>query len=183
MVIFFGPAGAGKSMQSQLLAAQQGWRWLSMGQMLRDAHDSELSAIMQEGKFVPTTKAIEIVSRALNDAKSAKGIVMDGFPRQLDQAEWLVENFSQNENGQSIDLAIVLEVPRAELEERLKLRGRVDDTEKAINERLRLYSCEVNPILNYFNDRAIKVAYIDGSGTVKQVHDRIKEKLKVCKLA
>jgi adenylate kinase len=89
---------------------------------------------------------------------------------------------TQPEHEHSIDLVVILEVPKAEILRRLKIRGRADDTPEAIEERLRIYRSEIYPILDYFNDQHIAITHIDGTGTVGQVHDRIEEELKACKL-
>lgn len=180
MIIFFGPAGAGKSVQGQILAARQGWRWLSAGQLLRDSRDVELLNLMQTGALVPGEKMNEIMGDALHRAKDIDRVIMDGFPRQLPQAEWLVN--AQAEHARAIDLVIVLEVPKSELLKRLGVRGRVDDTPEAIDERLRIYRTEMYPILSYFTEQGINIVHIDGTGTVGQVHDRIMEELEACKL-
>jgi adenylate kinase len=180
MVIFFGPAGAGKSVQGQMLAARQGWRWLSAGQLLRDTHDPELLAQMHAGKLVDVQKVNDIMGDALARAAHIDQVILDGFPRTSEQAEWLVA--SQPQHGRSIGLVIVLEVPRAELLQRLAVRGRADDTPEAIDERLNAYRQEIYPILGYMSDQDIKTVHIDGSGSVGQVHDRIMEELIACKL-
>jgi len=175
MIIFFGPAGAGKSVQGQILAARQGWRWLSAGQLLRDTHDSELLAHMQKGELVPPQRVNDIMSEAIKRAENIDQIILDGFPRQLSQATWLVE--SQPEHGRAVGLAIVLEVPREELLRRLAVRGRADDTPDAIDERLAIYRQEIYPILSYFSEQQIAVVHLNAEGTVGQVHDRIMAEL------
>lgn len=180
MIIFFGPAGAGKSVQGQILAARQGWRWLSAGQLLRDTRDIELLNEMHAGKLVAPEKVNEIMGAALQRATNITQVILDGFPRMLVQAEWLVEH--QRHHGRPIDIVVVLEVPRSELLQRLEIRGRADDTTEAIDERLKIYRQEVYPILNYFTEHNINIVHIDGTGTVGQVHDRITEELAACKL-
>ena len=181
MIIFFGPAGAGKSVQGQILAARNGWRWLSAGQLLRDTRDPELFSQMQTGGLVTPEKVNDLMGEALKRAGNVSRVILDGFPRQLVQAQWLVE--SKSHHGRDIDLVIVLEVPRAELFSRLEVRGRVDDTPEAINERLKIYRSEMYPILNYFTEQGINIVHIDGVGSVGQVHDRIMDELMACKLA
>ena len=175
MVIFFGPAGAGKSVQGQLLSARQGWRWLSAGQLLRDSKDEELHKIMSTGKLVPVEAANELMGEAIAKATDIKHLILDGYPRQMEQAKWLVENSAKH--GRDIELVVVLEVPKSELLKRLELRGRVDDTPEAIDERLNIYRREMYPVLGYFTDNNINIAHVDGVGTVGQVHDRIVEEL------
>lgn len=180
MIVFFGPAGAGKSVQGQMLAARHGWRWLSAGQLLRDTRDLELIKEMQTGSLVDSEKVNKLMGEALKRASGIDRVLLDGFPRELSQAKWLIA--SRPDHERSIALVIVLEVPRAELLRRLAVRGRVDDTPEAIDERLRIYRQEMYPVLSYFTDEGINIAHIDGTGTVGQVHDRIMEELVACKL-
>jgi adenylate kinase len=171
MILFFGPAGAGKSVQGQILAARMDWRWLSAGQLVRDSHDSELTALMHEGKMVPHEKIIQIMGDAIHRSVDIDQLILDGFPRMREQAEWLIG--SQPEHGRAIGMVVALEVPREQLLKRLSLRGRADDNPESIDERLNLYRQEIDPILNYLTEQGVAVAHIDGTGTVGQVHDRI----------
>jgi adenylate kinase len=181
MIVFFGPAGAGKSVQGQMLAARQGWRWLSAGQLLRDTHDIDLIKEMQTGQLVNTEKVNALMGDALERAKNMDRVILDGFPRELSQAKWLVA--TQPKHERSIQLVVVLEVPRSELLKRIEVRGRVDDTPEAVDERLKIYRTEMYPILSYLTEQGVNIAHIDGTGTVGQVHDRIMEELVACKLA
>jgi len=180
MVVFFGPAGAGKSVQGQILAARHGWRWLSSGQLLRDSRDVEIMEQMRTGKLVSSEQINEVVADALERAKDIDRVILDGYPRKMEQAKWLVE--TQPRHERTIALAVVLEVPRGELEKRLKVRGRVDDTSEVIEERLSIYRQEIYPILTYLTDQKVKIAHIDGTGTVGQVHDRIEAELEALKI-
>lgn len=175
MIVFFGPAGAGKSVQGQILAARHGWRWLSAGQLLRDTHDGELIHRMQSGELVPVETINGLMGDALNKAKDINGVILDGYPRQLEQAKWLIE--SRSHHGKDVKLVIVLEVPRDEILERLRVRGRVDDTPEAIDKRLSIYRGEIYPMLNYLNDNGVPIVHMSGVGTVGQVHDEIEREL------
>ena len=181
MIVFFGPAGAGKSVQGQLLAARNNWRWLSSGQLLRDTHDIELIKEMQTGHLVTPEKVNELMGDALKRSKNVDRVILDGYPRQLSQAKWLIQ--SQPEHERSIQLVIVLEVPRSELLKRSEVRGRIDDTPDAVDERLRIYRTEIYPILTYLTEQGGNVAHIDGTGSVGQVHDRIMDEMIAHKLA
>lgn len=175
MILFFGPPGAGKSVQGQLLAARHDWRWLSVGQLLRDTGDTELLREMQTGKLVSNELVNGIVAEAIKNAQDIEHLILDGFPRQLEQAEWLVE--SQPKHGRIINLVIILEVPRDELIRRLRVRGRVDDTLETVNERMQTYRAEIYPILTYLTDQNVHIAHIDGNSSVGTVHDRIEAEL------
>jgi len=181
MIVFFGPAGAGKSVQGQMLAARNGWRWLSAGQMLRDTRDIELLKQMQTGQLVDPEKVNELMGEAIKRAENIDRVILDGFPREMSQAKWLIEN--KTHHGRDIQLVIVLEVPKSELLKRLEVRGRIDDTPDAIDERLRVYRTEMYPILTYLTERDVNIVHIDGVGSVGQVHDRIMEELEAHRLA
>ncbi|NCU30643.1 nucleoside monophosphate kinase [Candidatus Saccharibacteria bacterium] len=175
MIIFFGPAGSGKSVQGQILAARHGWRWISTGQLLRDTHDAELIHKMQSGALAPVNLVNEIIKESLISAKDLDGVILDGYPRELDQAKWLVD--TKTHHGRGISLAIVLEVPRSEILDRLRVRGRVDDNPESIDKRLQIYRGEIYPILDYFNDENIPIVHMGGVGTVGEIHDKIEKEL------
>lgn len=175
MILFFGPAGSGKSVQGQILAARHGWRWISAGQILRDTNDIEILKTISEGNLIDQAKMSAIIGETLKKAKDIEHVILDGFPRQVEQAEWLVENAPEHER--SIQLAVVLDVPTNELQERLKIRGRADDEGDAIEKRLDIYNKEIVPILEFLQEKEIPVKYIDGQGSVGQVHDKIESEL------
>ena len=100
---------------------------------------------------------------------------MDGFPREVAQAEWLLG--AKSSHGRDIDLVVVLEVPRQEILERLRLRGRADDTPEAIDVRLSIYRKEIYPLLDLLNDNNVPIVHVNGVGTVGQVHDAIEAEL------
>ncbi|HUC96464.1 MAG TPA: nucleoside monophosphate kinase [Candidatus Saccharimonadales bacterium] len=180
MIIFFGPAGSGKSLQGQILAARQGWLWLSSGQMLRDSKDTELHKIMQTGKLVSTEKIEEIIGDALEKIEDKDKLILDGFPRKLDQAEWMVEKGLIH--GNSKDLIVIVDVSEDVLVERFLGRGRDDDMPASVERRLRIYNEESPRIFDYFANQNIKTIRIDGSGKVGQIHDDLMKVLSVCKL-
>ena len=175
MIIFFGPAGAGKSVQGQILAARHGWRWLSAGQLLRDTRDPEVVECLRSGELVPVETISRVMDTALGNAGDIHKVILDGFPREVAQAEWLLE--AKSSHGRDIDLVVVLEVPRQEILERLRLRGRADDTPEAIDVRLAIYRKEIYPLLDLLNDNNVPIVHVNGVGTVGQVHDTIEAEL------
>ena len=152
-----------------MLAARMNWRWLSTGQALRDTHDPEIQKELASGQLASHETVTKIMSEAIARATNVDRLILDGFPRKLEQAQWLVES----QTDRVVQLAIVLEVPMEELLKRLEIRGRADDTPESIDERLAIYRKETYPILNYFTEQDIPVVHIDGAATVGQVHDRI----------
>ena len=136
---------------------------------------------MQTGKLVDSKHVNQLVGDAVKRSKNINRLLLDGFPREMSQAKWLIEHKSHH--GRDIKLVVVLEVPKSELMKRLEVRGRIDDTPEAIEERLRIYRTEIYPILTYLTEERVNIVHIDGVGTVGQVHDRIMEELEANGLA
>jgi adenylate kinase len=179
MIFIFGPAGSGKSVQGQFLAARYGWKWLSMGQLLRDADDPRLSKIMGAGELVPFEVPYQILDKAYKKIhKKYPQIVVDGFPRDEAQAIMAYEDDQWN-----VDLAIVLDVPREEVLKRMMLRKRADDTDEGIKERLAIYKRNMADIKKVLSKNGTKIVEVDGVGGYGQVHDRVAKVLEQCKLA
>lgn len=171
MILFFGPAGAGKSMQGQLLAARYGWQWVSTGNMFRSSKDQEIIEHIKSGNLVSDELTNKVVGDFLDNYESDAKLVLDGYPRNDIQAKWLTD---RQESGKlKIDLAVVFEVPRQELVNRLGKRGRDDDTPEAVDKRLGIYRKDIYPILDFLNNQNIPIVHINGVGTVGQVHDTI----------
>ena len=173
MILLFGPTGAGKSMQGQMLAVRQGWKWLSTGEMLRQSSDPAMDALLKTGELVSDEVIYTVFEEAVTDAmaKNYPNIIVDGFPRTKDQAEWLAEHMSKT--GQKIDLVVVLEVPESEIMQRLEKRHRSEDTPETIARRMTIYRQKMYPVLGEFAEQGIKIVHLDGTGTAGEVHDKI----------
>ena len=171
MVIFFGPAGAGKSVQGQMLSESMKWKWISSGQLLRESADQEIVKLLAGGRLVPLEKFGQLFAKAITDAKDYDNIILDGFPRKVEQAQWLSER--REELGRDLELAIVMDIPKEELMKRMLLRGRADDTPEAISQRLSIYHQEIDPILAYLTEQQIPVIHIDGVGSVVAINERV----------
>ncbi|MDK2898877.1 MAG: adenylate kinase [Patescibacteria group bacterium] len=181
MVIFFGQPGSGKSTQGKLLAANKDWCWISAGQLLRDSDDPSIDAILNSGKLVPFETICGLVGDALSKCNNVAHVVIDGFARNIGQSRWLIENGIKY--NRAVELIVVIEIDEKTIIERLSSRGRKDDTEQAIRNRLDIYKEETYPVLDYFRKEGIKIVYIDGSGTPEQVHVQIMKEVELCKLA
>ena len=179
MILIFGPAGSGKSLQGQILAARFNWAWLSMGKLLRGTNDPKLAKIMNSGNLVPPETSSAIIDKATKKAaKTHEQIIVDGYPRSVDQAK-----IAFDQNNWQVDIAIVLKVPSREVLKRMKLRGREDDTKESMKERLAIYRRNTNAIKKILIENNTKVVEVNGVGTVGQVHDRIMRALVKCELA
>ena len=178
MILFVGPPGSGKSVQGQLLSARNGWRWISAGQLLRDARDTTAFEQMKLGHMVDNSVVNGLVGDAIKRAADIDHVILDGYPRQLEQAEWLVDELPKHQR--SITAVIVLNVPVDEIARRLKIRGRLDDREEVITERNRLYLEETQPILDYLRGMGVPIRDVNGFGSVGQVHDHIQQVIDEC---
>lgn len=173
MILLFGPTGAGKSVQGQMLAVRQGWKWLSTGQMLRDSSDAEVIRVLESGELVSDNLTYEVFDAAVQDAKAKnfEKIIVDGFPRTKEQAEWLADYMEKN--NESIDVVVVLEVPEGEIMKRLDKRGRMEDTPEIIARRMNIYRQKMYPVLGSFAEEGVKIIHLDGTGTAGEVHDKL----------
>jgi len=173
MILLFGPTGAGKSMQGQMLAVRKGWKWLSTGEMLRQSDDPKVIETLKSGELVSDELTYQVFEAAIQDARSKNygNIIIDGFPRTKEQAAWLDSYMSKM--GQKIDAVIVLEVPEAEIMARLEKRKRMEDTPETIARRMTIYRQKMYPVLGIFAEAGVKIVHLDGTGTAGEVHDRI----------
>lgn len=173
MILLFGPTGAGKSMQGQMLAVRQGWKWLSTGEMLRNSNDPAIIQILKSGDLVSDGVTFEVFDQAIQDAKERRfpRVIVDGFPRTKNQAEWLAKYMQLN--NEKIELVVVLEVPESEIMRRLEKRGRMEDTPETIAKRMTIYRQKMYPVLGIFAEQGVKIVHLDGTGTAGEVHDRL----------
>ena len=168
MIILFGLAGSGKGTQGKALSEIFGWRWLSVGQAIRETH--EYDEIINAGNLILDDDVIKIMNKQINKAESEGfDVILDGYPRDAVQARYLMENMPEK-----IDGAIILEVPKEELFERLALRGRDDDQEReSIERRFEIFEQNITEILEILKAKDISIQRVDGVGTVGEVTDRL----------
>jgi adenylate kinase len=156
-IIFLGPPGAGKGTQAKQLAKELNIPHISTGDMLRSAiaQGTDLGQKVQQyveaGELVPDELLVGLIRERLQQEDAQKGWILDGFPRNPQQASFLDQLL--NELQQPPTQIINLEVPDEELVERLLGRGRQDDTEATIRRRLEVYRQQTAPLLTYYRDR------------------------------
>lgn len=175
MFILFGPAGSGKSLQGQRLAEKHGWRWLSVGQLLRDQKNPALDKTMKDGGLVNDNLVVNMMHDAMKAAEYAEqDAILDGYPRDVWQAEWLVEHGDL----ENVDGAIILNVPKEELWKRLEARGRVDDKKDAIEKRWSIFEQTISAMRDILEKEGLKITEIDGAGEIEQITERIEKVLR-----
>ena len=177
-LLFLGPPGAGKGTQAQRLAAARGLLHLSTGDLLRaevqagSALGQEAEAVMARGELVSDALVLAIVRSRLEQQQAAGGggWLLDGFPRNLVQAEALGQLL--DELAQPIELVVLMELDDAVLIERLLSRGRADDNEAVIRHRLEVYREQTAPLIAYYRERQLLQA-VEAAGTVEAIETRI----------
>ncbi|MDX2345034.1 MAG: adenylate kinase [Acidimicrobiia bacterium] len=177
-LIFLGPQGSGKGTQASRLARLMGVPHVSTGVMLRQAvaDGTELGkkadAIMQAGDLVPDELVVAMVGERLSQPDAACGYLLDGFPRNVAQAEAL-----DGVLDKPLDAVVRLDVPHEELMKRMLLRaeaeGRADDTEEGISRRLEIYWEETAPLSDYYAKNGVVVHVVDGFGGIDEVFARV----------
>ena len=175
-ILFLGPPGAGKGTQAKLLARALGVPHISTGEMLRSAVAAgtdlgrRAEAIMAAGELVPDDLVIALVEERLAEDDARCGYLLDGFPRNVDQARALTEAVGDD----AIELALLLDVAEDEIVSRLLQRaeaeGRADDTEETIRRRLEVYREETEPLVAYYADAVLPV---DGIGSIEDIFARM----------
>ena len=173
-VVLVGPPGAGKGTQAATLSDSLGVPHISTGDLFR-AHigdETELGRSVKRyldaGQLVPDEVTNELVRERLAEPDAQAGFVLDGFPRNVSQADLLKKILAETDD--TLDAVIELQVDSEPLVRRLLARGRDDDTEEVIRHRQQVYRSETAPLLDYYQDLLVTV---DGVGEVDKVTDRL----------
>lgn len=178
MILFFGAPGSGKSVQGELLVKRNGWQWLSTGQLFRDSANPEIHKRLATGELIDDALTNDVLDEALSKIDIDSMVILDGYPRNIDQAQWLIARLPKH--GREIDCVIEFVVPKEEIIRRLSSRGRAEDTREVIERRLAIYDEKTNPVLDYLRTQGISIQTIDGEGLVDEVHERIQSAVESC---
>ena len=177
-LLFLGAPGAGKGTQAELLSATNSYLHLSTGELLRKEIEMQtklgikVKDIINRGELVSDEVVLEIVRKNLD--KDNKGWILDGYPRNLSQANSLNEVLV--EINQPLEVVFYLDIPEDVLIKRLLLRGRKDDNEETIRTRLNIYKKTTQPLIDYFKDLSL-LEYIDADRDLKIISSDIKQKM------
>jgi adenylate kinase len=171
LILLMGVAGSGKSMQGRILADEHGYAWISMGEILRVLVTGKRRQEMLQGKLLDDDEVIAIIDRVFDIIDTKQEFVLDGFPRTVRQADWLLEQVEQGRF--ELNAVINLVADKDVVLGRLVQRGRPDDTEEAITERFTEYEAVTRPILNHFKEREIRVHEVDANRGPRLIHDEI----------
>ncbi len=175
-IVIFGAPGSGKGTQSEFIIKKFGVNHISTGDVLRAEikNNTELGktakGYIDQGQLVPDSLIIDILASVLDNLKESKGVIFDGFPRTIPQAEAL--KVMLNERGQDVSIMLDLDVPEEELITRLIKRGqecgRADDNLETIKKRLVVYNTQTSPLKDYYKKEG-KYQFIKGLGTLESI--------------
>ena len=182
ILIFFGPPGAGKGTQANLIANYYNIPHLSTGDILRNklSQEDELSArlkiVMDSGKLVSDDILNEIVSNRINKKDCLRGFILDGYPRTIEQAMFLNNTLSSNHS--KIDKIIDIDVEEKIIVKRIILRSktenRQDDKEEVIKTRISKYLSETKPLSDYYKSKyPLDYLVINGNQAIEKITEDI----------
>lgn len=181
-IVLLGPPGAGKGTQAALLRERLGVPHVSTGDMLRAAVAAgtpvgrKAQAVMEAGKLVGDDIVIGIARDRLAEDDCRQGFLLDGFPRNLAQADALDEIL--RDQGTTLDCCLALTVDTEEVVQRMlkraQIEARADDNEESIRRRMRVYGEETAPLVDRYRSQG-KLIQVSGMGSVEEVAKRIGE--------
>ncbi len=181
-IVIFGAPGSGKGTQSDLMIEHFGLEHISTGDVLRSEikKGTELGKTAQtyidKGNLIPDDLMVSILASVYDSfGRGHKGVIFDGFPRTIPQAEALKKML--DERGDKVAAMIELDVPEDELIERLikrgKESGRADDNEETIKKRLVVYHSQTQPLIDWYKNEGLHF-HINGHGTLERIFSDIK---------
>ena len=181
-IVIFGAPGSGKGTQSERIVEKYGINHISTGDVLRAEikNGTELGktakGYIDQGQLIPDELMIDILGSVFDSFKDSKGVIFDGFPRTIAEAEALKKMLA--ERGQDVSVMVDLDVPEEELMVRLIKRGkdsgRADDNEETIKKRLHVYHSQTAPLIDWYKNEK-KYQHINGLGTMEGIFAEICE--------
>ena len=187
-VVLFGAPGSGKGTQSEKIIEKFGLQHISTGDVLRAemANNTELGKtaknFIEQGQLVPDGLIIDMLAKTLDGFLDAKGIIFDGFPRTVAQAQALKEMLAKR--GEEVNVMLNLIVQEKELIARLLKRGetsgRSDDNLETIQKRLDTYNNQTSPVIDFYKAEG-RLANLEGIGTIDEIFARISQKIEAIK--
>lgn len=171
MILLMGIAGSGKGTQGKMLADRHGFHLISMGEVLRMYVTGEQREKMLAGGLLDDQEIIKIVDQVLASLPDDEEVLMDGFPRSIPQAEWLLEQVKKGRFD--LRAAFHLVASREAVKGRLVKRARIDDVEGAIEKRFEEYERSTAPLLKWFSEHGVAVTDINAERSPEAVNTDI----------
>jgi len=171
VILLMGIAGSGKGTQGKLLAEKEGYHVISTGELLRSYGSSDQHTRMHAGEILDDEEVTALLDKALAELADPDHVILDGYPRRVSQADWLL---AQQKLGRfRVDKVLHLVASKQAVKQRLENRGRVDDHSDAIEERFSEYNRETLPILDHLSKAGVSILEIDAERPVEVIHDEI----------
>jgi adenylate kinase len=173
-VVLLGPPGAGKGTQAQKLSEKLGIPQISTGDLFRGNISQgtplgvEAKRYLDAGDLVPSELTNKLVEDRIEQPDAVEGFILDGYPRSVAQAKALDEMLTNHST--KLDAVLEFSVSEDELFTRLKARGRADDTEDVIRNRMQVYRDETEPLLEYYSHNNLRT--VDAVGALDEVFAR-----------
>ena len=175
-IVIFGAPGSGKGTQSEKIVEKYGINHISTGDVLRAEikNGTELGktakSYIDQGQLIPDSLMVDILASVFDSFEDSKGVIFDGFPRTIAQAEALKQMLK--DRGQDVSVMLDLDVPEDELMTRLikrgKESGRADDNEETIKKRLVVYHSQTAPLIDWYKEDG-KYQHINGLGELDRI--------------
>ena len=172
-IVLVGPPGAGKGTQAAILSEKLGIPHISTGDLFRANIGEgtplgiEAKSYIDAGNLVPDDVTVRMVESRLSEEDAKPGFLLDGFPRTTAQADELARILK--DLGVELDAVVQFDVSEDVVVERMLARGRADDNEDVIRNRMQVYAKETAPLLDYYADKIVK---IEAEGTVEEINAR-----------
>jgi len=176
LVIIVGLPGSGKDTQIDLLSKSKKIEVIKVGKLIRDLSNSndDIKKVMQSGGLVDSNLVNNIIKDQIDSYAQDSLIIADGYPRSLDQAEWL-EEYAKNNDIELINY-VLLSIPDSEAITRLLKRGRMDDVSNIIQNRINIFHSQTEEVIEHYKHKS-KFISVDGVGTIEEVEGRMKTAL------
>jgi adenylate kinase len=168
VILLMGIAGSGKGTQGKMLADARGFHLISMGDIVRMYITGKQRERMLAGELLDDDEIIRIVDQVLTMLPNGAEVLLDGFPRTIPQAEWLLEQVKAGRFP--LKTAFHLVASREAVKRRLMTRGRVDDKEEAIEARFDEYERSTTPLLSWLSEHGVDVVNVNAERSVQEVN-------------
>ena len=179
IIVLLGPPGAGQGTLAKKLVKRNGFQHISTGDMIRKSDDKELKDLIAKGKFVPDKIMIKLLKEKLGSLDFEKGVILDGFPRTLDQAHKLDSILGKM--GVGLSSAVYLNISSDTAKERLAKRAEEEDREddkdaETIQQRFKEFKEKTVPIIDFYK-KSRKLKDIKSGVPEEEVYSRVVDSL------